>query len=83
MNHLMKSQHYRSVVADHEIGDIRQHIACSMIGRTVSLIINTSVVKKGVVAGVVVDSGATKVIVNGSHYDLSQVLTSAPAGLAA
>jgi len=78
----MKS-HYSNSMADHEIGDIRQQIACSMIGRTVSLIINTSIVKKGVVAGVLVDSGSTKVIVNGSHYDLSQVLTSAPAGLAA
>jgi len=82
MNHSTKS-YYSNPMADHNIGDIRQQIACSMIGRTVSLIINASVVKKGVVAGVLVDSGSTKVIVNGSHYDLSQVLTSSPAGLAA
>ena len=80
MNHSMKS-FYSNPMADNNIGDIRQQIACSMIGRTVSLIVNTSVVEKGVVAGVLVDSGTTKVIVNGSHYDLSQVLTSTPARL--
>ena len=82
MNHASKS-YFANSGAVENIGDIRQHIACSMIGRTVSLIVNTSIVKKGVVAGVLVDSGTPKVIVNGTHYDLSQVLTSSPAGLAA
>ena len=82
MSNPVKAYHSHPL-SENNIGDIRQQIACSMIGRTVSLIINTSVVKKGVVAGVLVDSGTTKVIVNGAHYDLSQVLTSAPAGLAA
>lgn len=64
-----------------KIGEIREHIACSMIGRTVSLIINTSTVANGIVDGVLLEAGIPKVIVNGAQYDLQQVLTSSPVQL--
>ena len=58
-----------------KLGEIRKNIASAMIGRTVSLMVNAKTIANGMVAGVIVEAGAPKIIVNGRHYDPDQVLT--------
>lgn len=58
-----------------KLGEIRTNIASAMIGRTVSLLVNAKTIANGMVAGVIVEAGAPKIIVNGHFYDLDKVLT--------
>ena len=58
-----------------KLGEIRKNIASAMIGRTVSLMVNAKTIANGMVAGVIVEAGAPKIIVNGHFYDLDKVLT--------
>jgi flagellar basal-body rod modification protein FlgD len=48
--------------------------ANSLIGREVSLLVDANTTTQGVVTGVVTNSGAPQLVVNGAAYDLSQVL---------
>ena len=50
------------------------HIAESMIGRTVDLLVGAKI-KHGVVAGVFTEAQVPKLVVNGLKYNLSQILT--------
>ena len=60
---------------------ISAHIADSMLGKMVSLQTPSHQPAHGVVAGVVVEAGKPKLIVDGLRYDLSQVLTVTPLAL--
>jgi flagellar basal-body rod modification protein FlgD len=52
--------------------------ANSLIGSTVSLQIDPKTTASGVVQGVILNGGTPQIIVNGSTYDLSQVLSVTP-----
>ena len=60
------------------IGEVRQHLAQAMVGKTVDLL-SGRVVAHGVVSGVMLLAGNPKLLVNGRAYDLNQVLTASPA----
>jgi flagellar basal-body rod modification protein FlgD len=47
--------------------------ANAMLGRQVSVQVDSSTATRGVVSGVVVDSGVPKIVVNGTAYDLDTV----------
>jgi hypothetical protein len=61
---------------------IRKNIANSMIGRQVNLLIGRDQTLQGIVAAVQIESGRPKIVVEGSRYDLGQVLTVSPAAIA-
>jgi len=56
----------------------RIQVANSFVGRTVSLMISALEITRGLVAGVTVESGDPKIVVNGVSYDPHQVLSSWP-----
>ena len=58
-----------------KLGEIRKDIASAMIGRTVSLLADAKTIARGMVAGVMVEAGMPKVVVNGHSYELGRVLT--------
>ena len=60
---------------DDKLGQIRRNIASAMIGRTVSLLADAKTIARGMVAGVLVEAGTAKIVVNGHRYDLDRVLT--------
>lgn len=57
---------------------INETIAHSMLGRLVSLRAGANTPAHGVVAGILLEGGAPKLVVNGACYDLGQVLTVTP-----
>jgi hypothetical protein len=61
-----------------QLGEVRQHLAQAMVGKTVDLL-SGRVVAHGVVSGVMLLAGNPKLLVNGRAYDLNQVLTASPA----
>lgn len=61
-----------------QLGEVRQHLAEAMVGKTVDLL-NGRAVAHGVVSGVMLLAGNPKLLVNGRAYDLNQVLTASPA----
>lgn len=61
-----------------QLGEVRQHLAQAMVGKTVDLL-NGRAVAHGVVSGVMLLAGNPKLLVNGRTYDLNQVLTASPA----
>lgn len=62
----------------HHLGEVRQHLAEAMIGKTVD-ILNGRAVKHGIVKGVLLLAGHPKLLVNGRMYDMDQILTVTPA----
>ena len=63
---------------DSKLGEVRQHLAQAMVGKTVDLLSGRAVAH-GVVSGVMLLAGNPKLLVNGRAYDLNQVLTASPA----
>jgi len=63
---------------DHQLGEVREHLAQAMVGKTVDLFSGRAVAH-GVVSGVMLLAGNPKLLVNGRTYDLNQVLTASPA----
>jgi hypothetical protein len=61
-----------------QLGEVRQHLAQAMVGKTVDLLSGRAVAH-GVVSGVMLLAGNPKLLVNGRAYDLNQVLTASPA----
>ncbi len=57
-----------------QLGEVRQHLAEAMVGKTVDLLSGRAVAH-GVVSGVMLLAGNPKLLVNGRTYDLNQVLT--------
>ncbi len=60
---------------------IRSHIAASMIGQAVDLLVAADKIAHGIVSGVQVEQGSPKLLVAGARYDLDQVLTATPPSL--
>lgn len=52
-----------------------------MIGKSVNLMADAETIVRGMVAGVMVETGTPKVVVNGQSYGLNQILTVCPASL--
>jgi len=52
--------------------------ANDMLGRTVSLQVDSTTVASGTVSGVQIEAGTPKIVVNGQSFDLSQVLSITP-----
>jgi len=63
---------------DQQLGEVREHLAQAMVGKTVDLFSGRAVAH-GVVSGVMLLAGNPKLLVNGRTYDLNQVLTASPA----
>ena len=57
---------------------IRNNIANSMVGRQVALLVGQDRTAQGVVAAVRVEAGHPRIVVAGTEYDLTQVLTVLP-----
>ena len=64
--------------AGNRLGDIRLHMANSLIGRTVQLLASTTQITPGVVTAVFSEAGRPKLFVGGTGYDLNQILTVVP-----
>lgn len=54
--------------------------ANGMLGRNVVVQVDGGVVAQGIVTAVQMEAGTPKIVINGQPYDLSQVLSLAPAG---
>jgi hypothetical protein len=63
---------------NYELGEVRQHLAEALVGKTVDLLSGRAVAH-GIVSGVMLLAGHPKLLVNGRTYDLNQVLTASPA----
>src|ERR1022692_2278344 len=61
---------------------VRKHIAKALVGQTVDLLVDAHTIVHGVVTGVLNEAGASKLVVDGTCYDLNQILTAMPASLA-
>lgn len=57
---------------------VRRHIAQAMVGRAVDLLVDAETIVHGVVTGVLIEAGSTKLVVGGTRYDLNQILTATP-----
>ena len=62
-------------------GELHHRIAQSLIGRAVSLHIDAQTITHGIVTGVLNDTGAPQIVVQGMLYNLEQILTSTPGSL--
>jgi hypothetical protein len=60
---------------------VRKHIAKALVGQTVNLLVDANTIVHGVVTGVFNQAGAPKLVVDGTGYDLNQILTAMPASL--
>ncbi len=63
------------------LGEIRKNIAGAMIGKTVNLMADAETIVRGMVAGVMLETGSPKIVVNGQGYDLNRILSVCPAYL--
>lgn len=54
------------------------HLALALVGQTVSLLDRAHKVAHGVVAGVLMEAGRPKLVVDRVEYDLNQVLSVTP-----
>lgn len=63
------------------LGEIRKKIAGAMVGKTVNLMADARTIVRGMVAGVRVETGTPKIVVNGQGYDLNKILSVCPASL--
>jgi len=61
---------------------VRKHIAKSLIGQTVELLVDAHTIVHGVVTAVMTDAGSPKLVVDGIGYDLNQILTATPSSVA-
>jgi hypothetical protein len=66
-------------VREDGLGAIRAHMAQAIIGSEVDLLVDATHITHGVVTGVFNEAGTPKLVVDGSRYDLDQILTVAPA----
>ena len=60
---------------------VRKHIARALVGQTVDLLVDAQTIVHGVVTGVMNEAGTPKLVVDGTRYDLNQILTAMPASL--
>ena len=72
------TQFATSITRERQLNAARTEVANSMVGRTVSLMVDARRVTKGIVSGVLFESDVPKIVVNGASYDTRQVLSSWP-----
>ena len=60
---------------------VRKHLAKALVGQSVDLLVDAHTIVHGVVTAVMTEAGAPKLVVGGTGYDLSQILTAIPASL--
>jgi hypothetical protein len=72
------SQTKASRAGNRRLKAARLDVANSMIGRSVSLLVDARKIARGTVVGVMLDAGVPKIVVNGACYDPRQVLSSWP-----
>ncbi len=60
------------------LNNIVNHIAISMVGRAVDLLVGTDQTAHGIVTAVQFEAGMPKIVVGGASYTLDQVLTAVP-----
>ena len=60
---------------------VRKHIAEALVGQSVDLLVDDHTIVHGVVTDVMTEAGMPKLLVGGTRYDLSQILTAMPATL--
>jgi hypothetical protein len=77
---MMRSLNSKSGTPD-KCGAVRKHIARSLIGQAVELLVGGHTIIHGVVTNVATEAGTPKLVVGGARYDLSQILTTMPASL--
>jgi hypothetical protein len=78
MTRLLRSDADPGSPAGSPLGDIRVHMARAMIGRTVELLADTHRITHGIVTAVFTEAGMPKLLVDGTRYDMNQVLTVVP-----
>ncbi|HXT12502.1 MAG TPA: hypothetical protein VN873_13135 [Candidatus Angelobacter sp.] len=78
-NHdMLFTSNYAGAPQNGPLGEVRQHLAQAMIGKTVDVLTGRAVAH-GTVSGVMLLAGIPKLLVNGRAYDMNQVLTATPA----
>ena len=77
MNHFLNSKTGRR----DKCRVVRKHIARALVGQTVDLLVDAQTIVHGVVTGVMTEAGTPKLVVDGTNYDLNQILTAMPASL--
>lgn len=60
---------------------VRKHLAKALVGQSVELLVDAHTIVHGVVTAVMTESGRPKLVVDGTGYDLNQILTAIPAAL--
>lgn len=60
---------------------VRKHLVRALVGQTVDLLVDAHTIVHGVVTGVMTEAGTPKLVVDGTGYDLNQILTAMPAAL--
>ena len=60
---------------------VRKHLARALIGQAVDLLVDAHTIVHGIVSGVMTEAGIPKLVVDGTRYDLNQILTATPAFL--
>lgn len=78
MTRSLNSDAAGSAPAALRLGDVRFHLAQSLIGRTVQLLGSTTQITRGVVTAVFTEAGDPRLYVGGTGYDLNQILTVVP-----
>ncbi len=58
---------------------VRKHLVRALVGQTVDLLVDAHTIVHGVVTGVTTEAGTPKLVVDGTGYDLNQILTATPA----
>jgi hypothetical protein len=79
MQHMTKKTNGVKARVTPTLALIRSHIATSMIGQAVDLMVEAGKTAHGVVTGIQLENGETEIVVAGSNYKLDQVLTVTPA----
>ena len=72
------SKSRRAKIGNARAQTIPNHLAQALIGQTVSLLDHAHRIARGVVAGVITETGRPKLIVDRVEYDLNQVLSVTP-----
>ena len=60
---------------------VRKHLARALIGQAVDLLVDAQTIVHGVVTDVMTEGGKPKLVVDGTGYDLHQIVTAMPAAL--
>jgi len=63
------------------LGMIRRRMAKALVGQAVSIAVDAKTIARGIVTDVLPEADIPEIVVEGTKYNLSQILTSTPAAL--